>query len=280
MIIKKLIFQNETIYKIESQTSVEYIKDVVKLKDYDGIIPRLDYYTWDDLHNCIKKESTRFYPVVWVGEERNRCSPYLIIYKFSDDLKDWKTKISDVRIDYYYNLGDEERWGEGIRTIYINGKWGAVIGKTGYVIVPFGKYDFVDGFKYGLSRVRKGGYYYIYEADRYKNQKEKWGIINTWDEIVLPIEYDEVYSFYDKSFKSVFIVKDGVKKEFPLWMSANDFSKPYYCDYDNELDREINYLRERVSGYRKPELLKHYRRKENNYLYEFIGINDAMDDDL
>ena len=279
MQIKKNFIQDEVLYELIEPTHVRYIKDITKLSDYQGIIPKCDFYTWDNLHKRVVKENTNFYPIMWVGDERKRCSPYLIIYKQSNNLNDWETLISDIRIDFYYNLGDEERWGEGIRSICINGKWGAVQGNTGKVIVPFGEYDFIDGFCFGLSRVKKKGVYYIDEAYRHENRKEKWGIINTKDEIVLPVEYDAVYSFYNKQFKNVFIIKDGVRKEFPLWMSENEHFSPYNNDYDDVWNRELDYLREKITGYKKSEFNNRYGKLEKNYMNVFIGCDDTDEED-
>ena len=192
MFIKKITTPDGFVYELKRPTSTTYIKDIVKLRDYHDVIPKIEFYSWNSLHRCIMKESSnRIY----------RNSPYLIIYKQSEDFKKWDIKISDIRVDWYYNLGDEERWGDGIRSICLNGKWGAVKAKTGKLLVPFGKYDFIDGFNHGLARVKKRGCYYINEEDRHKNQKERWGIIDTFDEIILPLEYDAVYSFFNRQFK-------------------------------------------------------------------------------
>lgn len=52
---------------------------------------------------------------------------------------------------------------------------------TGEVIVN-GGFDYIDGFRYGFARVKKDNL---------------WGIINDKGTIVLPIEYSEMYRFYD-----------------------------------------------------------------------------------
>ena len=127
--------------------------------------------------------------------------------------------------------------------------------------------------------MKKKGVYYIDEAYRHENRKEKWGIINTKDEIVLPVEYDAVYSFYNKQFKNVFIIKDGVRKEFPLWMSENEHFSPYNNDYDDVWNRELDYLREKVTGYKKTGFNNHNGKLEKNYMNEFIGWDDNDEED-
>ena len=84
MQIKKNFIQDEVLYELIEPTHVRYIKDITKLSDYQGIIPKCDFYTWDNLHKRVVKENTNFYPIMWVGDERKRCSPYLIIYKQSN----------------------------------------------------------------------------------------------------------------------------------------------------------------------------------------------------
>ena len=257
-------------------TSTIYIRDIVKLRDYTGLIPRLEYYTWSNLENRFVKENTYRYPFFW-KENSIRCSHYLIIYKQSENLKEWQEKISDIRLDWYYNLGDEERWGDGMRSICLNGQWGAVEGKTGKLYIPFGKYDFIDGFSYGISRVKMRAHHYLDKEKRQYNREEKWGIVNKFDEIVLPIEYDAVYSFFNKGFKNVYIIKDGVKKEFPLWLSSNEL-RPYYNDYDDDgPHRDLEYLRAKITGYRKPICQRYSSPVRKNYMIKFIGINDDED---
>ena len=53
----------------------------------------------------------------------------------------------------------------------------------GSVVVPFGKYNWIDGFDNGLARVKIGG------VTNGINES-KWGLIDEEGEVVLPIEYD------------------------------------------------------------------------------------------
>ena len=83
-------------------------------------------------------------------------------------------------------------------------QWG-VIDPNGVIIVPFGRYDWIDNFDQGLARVNiripQGG-------NRYATAK-KWGIINERGEEVLPLEYDEIWNFYGKNRYSTKAVLDG-----------------------------------------------------------------------
>lgn len=117
-----------------------------------------------------------------------------------------------------------------------NDEW-SVVDNNGKVIVPFGKYAWIDGFKFGLARVRtKGMTWWVKEQlegslengmlvldknkvkrDTEKDMREhpewnaKWGIINEKGDEVLPVIYDEVWKFFGKPNRfSTKAKKDGV----------------------------------------------------------------------
>ena len=71
----------------------------------------------------------------------------------------------------------------------------------GNIIVPPGKYDYIDGFdKCGLARVKIDGKEDISNPEN--STKDRWGIIDTKGTEVLPIKYDAVWAFYNKNRKS------------------------------------------------------------------------------
>ena len=113
-------------------------------------------------------------------------------------------------------------------------KWG-VTDLEGNIIVPFGKYDWIDGFDQGLARVKIGRV-----SSNQVNNSNKWGIINEEGEEVLPVEYDEIWKFIGKNRYSTKVVKDGVKKDVYLHtLNPNlpirglDFHAIPQDDYDN-----------------------------------------------
>ena len=83
-------------------------------------------------------------------------------------------------------------------------QWG-VIDNNGNIIVPFGKYDWIDSFDQGLARVNIR----ISQEDNRYGTMKKWGIINERGEEVLPLEYDEIWNFYGKNRYSTKAVLDG-----------------------------------------------------------------------
>lgn len=85
-------------------------------------------------------------------------------------------------------------------------QWG-VVDQKGNIVVPFGKYDWIDGFDQGLARVNK----WIL-TDKVSFLKTKyWGVINEKGEEVLPLEYEEIWNFLGKNRYSTKAVKDGVQ---------------------------------------------------------------------
>lgn len=88
-------------------------------------------------------------------------------------------------------------------------KWG-VVNAAGEEIVPFGKYDWIDGFDSGLARVKKG------KAPNNLDCNNKWGIINEKGEEVLPVEYDNIWNFVGKNRFSTKVVKNGASHEVYL----------------------------------------------------------------
>lgn len=85
--------------------------------------------------------------------------------------------------------------------------WG-VIDSKGNEIVPFGKYDWIDGFEQGLCRVKIGK-----QSSNFICNDNKWGIIDENGKEVLPCEYDEVWNFIGKKRFSTRVVKNGVASE-------------------------------------------------------------------
>ena len=85
----------------------------------------------------------------------------------------------------------------------------------GQVVVPYGKYAWIDKFDNGFARVRTEGLTNTTLDSPFKKKQEehpeqfaKWGIINEQGEEVLPLEYDEVWMFYGKNRKSTYVKKD------------------------------------------------------------------------
>lgn len=80
--------------------------------------------------------------------------------------------------------------------------WGhSLIDRHGNTIIPYGVYDYIDGADHNLVRV--------FVAD--KTTKEKlWGLVDTSGRVVLPLEYTNIWNFYDKNRRSTTVEKKGI----------------------------------------------------------------------
>lgn len=106
-----------------------------------------------------------------------------------------------------------------------DGLWG-IMNKDGEHIVEFGKYDLIEPFFMGLSRVKIGkGTAGLKENYRIN----KWGIINTRGEEVIPVEYDEIWQFYKKQLTETTLTKDCIHSTISL---KNIAPFPYFLDTD------------------------------------------------
>lgn len=116
-----------------------------------------------------------------------------------------------------------------------NYQW-AVLDNSGNIIVPFGKFGWIDAFDRGLARVKSIASdheeIYYFDSDKCETIIAKWGVINEKGEIVLPLEYDTIWNFKDKPWKTIVVVKDGKQSKLPI-NSLN----PSLCEYQVE---EVN----------------------------------------
>lgn len=90
-----------------------------------------------------------------------------------------------------------------------------VCNRKGEVVVPEGVYDYIDGFTKGYARVKIGK-----ATNGSLFSGNKWGIINTKGEVVLPIEYDDIWKFHDrKDLPFTTLVKFGGDNE-KFWFAT------------------------------------------------------------
>lgn len=86
-----------------------------------------------------------------------------------------------------------------------------VITVNGDVVVPFGLFDWISRFDNGLARVKLGK-----RTNGIKDSGNKWGIINTKGQLVLPVIYDNLWNFIGKGWKYVICEKDGIAYKIDL----------------------------------------------------------------
>lgn len=140
-------------------------------------------------------------------------------------------------------------------------KWG-VEDLNGNIIVPFGKYDWIDGFDSGLARVKKGK-----ESNNKVNNNNKWGIINEKGEEVLPVEYDRIWNFLGKNRFSTTVEKNGVSSQIKLSdlnPKLKEKQKHYHAD-------NFGFNHDRV---------EHYEEYAGTYAQDVAGFSDKDIDDI
>lgn len=144
-------------------------------------------------------------------------------------------------------------------------KWG-VVNADGEEVVPFGKYDWIDGFDSGLARVKIGK-----APSNIANNGNKWGIINEKGEEVLPVEYDSIWKFLDKNRFSTRVEKDGDSHDVYLHdlnpaLPVRGKAKPIVEDEDHDsaddYDNDIY------------DYGTHYGDFAGTYAQEYGGLSD------
>lgn len=129
----------------------------------------------------------------------------------------------------------------------------AVLNIDGTEVVPYGKYSYIDGFDKGLARVKIGNV-----TNGQKDNGNKWGLINENGDEVLPIEYDDMWSFYGKNRATVRVVKGDVAQNIVLseilgvaedqknGSSSNNY---YVDDYGSSYGEYADSYAQDVEGY-------------------------------
>lgn len=132
-----------------------------------------------------------------------------------------------------------------------------VIDLNGNVIVPFGRYDYIDGFDRGFARV-------LVNIPTSPGNC-KCGIINEQGEEVLPVEYDRIWSFYGKPYDSIRVIHNGVSTNISfssLTPLCNFLQTPtYICDDEDDYGT-------------------HYGEYEGSYAQDVMGYSDDVINDV
>lgn len=154
----------------------------------------------------------------------------------------------------------------------------AVLDIDNNVIVPFGKYAWIDGFEHGLARVRIGhsqNTIHVFDTDGKRiTPWRKWGIINKEGKEVLPVLYDNIWNFFGKNRLSTYVESKERGGE-EIFFHDLDSSIPYppFCP------RFINHNNGNIEGYGQS-----YGEFEGSYAQDVMGysddvINDAFEGD-
>lgn len=107
-----------------------------------------------------------------------------------------------LKLEYYHIFPSSDK--KKIYTVENIKYQHGVVDVNGNIIVPFGKYDWIDGFTNGFARVKKGK-----ASSNYINNGNKWGIIDENGNEVLPVENDSIWNFYNKPQHDIKIENKG-----------------------------------------------------------------------
>lgn len=146
----------------------------------------------------------------------------------------------DARVKYHYGLIHTDG------TVFLDAQYNSIIlgnlitvigddgcfaiDRSGKIIIPKGRYSWIDGFDDGLARVNK-----------FIDGKLRWGIVDCDGKEVLPLDYDKIWNFYGKYMDGTNVVKDG--KKFYIYF---DFLMPGAYQKKYELTEEQ--IREQEKG--------------------------------
>ena len=100
-----------------------------------------------------------------------------------------------------------------------NNKQYAVYNNNIEMIIPWGQYDVIEAFsKDGLSRVKKD---------------DKWGVINTDGNIVVPVDCDDIWRFDNKPYNSIVVVRNCIESRIPkaTLLSSRKTTNAFIDDY-------------------------------------------------
>lgn len=166
------------------------------------------------------------------------------------------------------NRNDKE--GCGRVTIFREGYY-SVIDKQGNIIVPPGRYNYIDGFDHNLARVKIEGMTSINNPK--ESTKDKWGIIDTSGTEILPVVYTEIWNFYGKNLKRTKVWEGGKQTYMSEGVFETIYSEKVYR-YDFYLDNRELVLKEDWSN-GEFDLCDPDYNSDNSY-----DIMDALDGEI
>lgn len=224
--------------KIKGLTNIEYsnIRILVDLADYN---------IKGDTRLLIPFSYYQYYGLM------NQQGEVVVEPKFDRILDSCRQKSDVVRVGIHYTIGFNRtsepatylrtKWGlvdsEGKfilqpeyksigvstdnRTLTIQHNDGQyeVIDIEGKVIVPKGKYSWIDSFDNGLARV-----------NLYDGEKKKYGIIDDESNVVLPLAYSNIWNFFNKNREWITIEaidEHGNKRVGKFNLNTREATIPY-----------------------------------------------------
>lgn len=185
-------------------------------KDKEVVIPAKFEIVLDDFDYKSSLVRVGKYVPVTLTDERGHKTTYLYKrYGLMDEKGNMVLPIEFESIAKPHFAYDETYTVRSLKKGY------AVFGCSGEEIVPFGKYDYIDGFEEKLARVKIGS------KGSLSREGDKWGLIDESGKEILPVEYSRIDQFYLKDVRYTVIEKDGIKQEYHLMTGELTYDGAY-----------------------------------------------------
>lgn len=199
-----------------------------------------------------------------VGHERKTMAPSVYLYKRYGLLNSKGEFVLPMEYDGILMPLSSA----ALFVVRIIGKGYAVVNADNEVVVPFGKYNYIDGFDQGYARVKLGT-----TTNGLKDSGSLWGIINEQGEEVLEPKYSNIWNFYDKSRFDTRVEEDGKVYEFDLSrgkLFPDGHRKALGADMEREMENDhlLQKYRERT-----------YDEYAGTYAQDEMGLSDQDIDD-
>lgn len=144
----------------------------------------------------------------------------------------------------------------------------AVIDFNGNFIVPFGKYNYIDGYDWGVARIKSGK-----TTNGLKETDAQWGIIDeNGNEILKPV-YKNIWNFYNKALQYTRVESDEKIFEFHF-TNRRLMPNGYQREKDAEIHKNMNNYKS-LQEYREST----YNEYNGSYAQDVMGYSDQDIDD-
>ena len=224
-------------------------------KEAEIVIPALYQLVLDDFHN--EQSLVRVGEPYTVAFERKSSAPRVYAYERYGLLKAngellFPMEYEDIAMPIYSNRIVLHSYNKGY----------AVIDFRGNFIVPFGKYNYIDGYDTGFARIKLGR-----SSNGCQESNNQWGIIDeNGNEVLKPI-YKNIWNFYNKSLSYTRVESDDQIFEFHFFtrqLMPNGYQKVKERDIQRGLD-----------NYREST----YNEYNGSYAQDVMGYSDQDIDD-
>ncbi len=230
-------------------------------KEAEIIIPASYQFVLDDFYH--EKSLVRVGEIYGVAFERKTSTPAVYLRKRYGLLKTngellLPIEYEGIVMPLFSNRIVLRSYEKGYTVIDFNGN----------IIVPYGKYNYIDGFDAGVARVKLGK-----TTNGLRESGAKWGIIDeNGNEILQPI-YKNIWNFYNKALQYTRVESDTNIFEFHF-SDRKLMPNGYQREKDAEIQMGMDNYRA-LQEYREST----YEEYNGSYAQDVMGYSDQDIDD-